>query len=622
MNWYDAEEACSHDDYQGVLATIRDGEQNLGVLWQLRALLGAGSNARAWIGGRYSAGSWWWVEGGTFGSSEADLRYENWAEGQPSSSCPPSDECCVEMDRLGEWYAKGCDERNYYYVCHGIAPPPLPPPPSPPPPSPPPSPPPPSPPPPSPPPPSPPPPSTPPTPPPPAVPLNLDCTESVFCALDSLLSSATLAQHAGTPVDLFLPAGNYSLTEWTLDSSVLVSAIRIRGKPLDQRATLYAPNESAVLIRILAGAPTLTLEGLTLHSQIQVLGSELTLVDCLFVGSHSPGDGGALLVGNDMTPSTRRQLERAEPNAIAHAVDTDFIGNRAGHSGGAVSVQSTGQLQIVGCNLQDNFAAHDGGALHADGGIVTMRNSLLTDNFASGRGDTAFVRNGTVTYELPAPLGRWINNPSGRQQLESEAIDGDLPYACRPGLYGNTSAVSAQNGPQCSGVCPAGKSCSGATVVPEQCAKSTYCPKGSLRGIPCDQGSFGSHAGLSAQSQCSTCPPGAWCSGGTRVLCTRGTYNPQIGSARQSNCSLCPPNSLTKGEGSQSISRCECDVGFFNVPNSTHEVRCVRCPIGTICVQPGLKAQTLPLQRGYFRMTTNTSDVHRAHHQAPSSLQL
>ena len=143
-------------------------------------------------------------------------------------------------------------------------------------------------------------------------------------------------------------------------------------------------------------------------------------------------------------------------------------------------------MHFIACTFRGNNANMKGGALAVTAGLVLLsEGTLLTGNTAGGSGALAMVTGGRVIYSLPAPLGRWIRGPTGQQQLNDGATDGDFPYPCAPGLYGDTTETSAQDGPQCTGLCPEGKGCAGATVVPEDCTRGTYCPIGSMRGIPC-----------------------------------------------------------------------------------------------------------------------------------------
>ena len=64
---------------------------------------------------------------------------------------------------------------------------------------------------------------------------------------------------------------------------------------------------------------------------------------------------------------------------------SSLIGNRA-VNGGAVSVKG-GEASFDDCRLAENVAEQNGGALHASGGSVTLRQGTqLEDNAAAGSG--------------------------------------------------------------------------------------------------------------------------------------------------------------------------------------------------------------------------------------------
>ena len=59
---------------------------------------------------------------------------------------------------------------------------------------------------------------------------------------------------------------------------------------------------------------------------------------------------------------------------------------------------------------------------------------LLANSAPMGMGALMQIsKTGSVAYELPAPLGRWISTGDG-VGLEAGAHEGDLPVACPPGV--------------------------------------------------------------------------------------------------------------------------------------------------------------------------------------------
>ena len=84
---------------------------------------------------------------------------------------------------------------------------------------------------------------------------------------------------------------------------------------------------------------------------------------------------------------------------------------------------------------------------------------------------------GELSYTLPAPLAHWIyiTDGSGRTQLTPSSINGDYPFPCSPGIFGNSNRTEDQSGPQCTGICPSGFFCPIATSVPTPCRLGAFC---------------------------------------------------------------------------------------------------------------------------------------------------
>ena len=111
------------------------------------------------------------------------------------------------------------------------------------------------------------------------------------------------------------------------------------------------------------------------------------------------------------------------------------------------------------------------------GGMLRNNESLVVDRGAS------------VRYELPAPLGHYIEAPNGNSQLDG--VTGDFPFACAPGVSG-ASAQSAQNGPQCSASARRGRVPGTAEARP---CKGGYHRRGSPLATPCPGGTYSSSLG-------------------------------------------------------------------------------------------------------------------------------
>ena len=170
------------------------------------------------------------------------------------------------------------------------------------------------------------------------------------------------------------------------------------------------------------------------------------------------------------------------------------------------------RASLRNCTIED---VNEGTALMATNRatVVLSDGTLLRNNAKSLEVDDS----SSVHYQLPAPLGRYINAPNGFEQ-ELTSVEGDFPFACAPGVSGASDDRSAQNGPQCSGLCPAGKMCPGATAEPEPCSAGGYCAEGSPTAVPCEPGTYIDDEGAKSKSACAPCPTGAWCAAGQAFM--------------------------------------------------------------------------------------------------------
>ena len=311
---------------------------------------------------------------------------------------------------------------------------------------------------------------------------------------------------------------------------------------------------------------------------------------------------------------------------------SDFGGNRASY-GGALAVRGAGSsARLEASTFEANVAAVAGGALHAAqaGAVVLAAGTLLSGsdgelgNAAPLGASLLIATGGSVAYELPAPLGRWISSANGAPlSPDGGALEADLPVLCPPGVYGGSLDTTHQTTPQCEGSCPPGMQCPRGALTPAPCSAGTYCPEGSNSGVPCPAGRFGVRADLTASSECTTCAPGSWCSGGNTIACARSTFNERSGMYNQSACVACPLHSATAGEGATSPAACLCDARYFETSRDGSGPLCGPCPVGTTCADPasderGTTLRTLNLTRGNWRISTNSSDVRSCPDEAES----
>ena len=164
-----------------------------------------------------------------------------------------------------------------------------------------------------------------------------------------------------------------------------------------------------------------------------------------------------------------------------------------------------------------------------------------------------------VRYELPAPLGRWILPEYGEDFATlSKSVEGEYPFACAPGVHGNSSEPAKQKTPSCAGPCPAGSYCPGLSTAPVVCPVGAYCPASS--------GSF----------------------------------------------IACPVGKTTTGDRKATVDDCICEAGHYGLRDGV-SLNCTTCPVGAFCPDhlTGLTLASMPLYEGHWRAHAATSDVRR-----------
>ena len=460
----------------------------------------------------------------------------------------------------------------------------------------------------------------PPSPPPPMQPMHVAASTDGSCDASSsvcgLAAAATwAANQTGVVVELTLEAGEYDLdAPLRFDESNRASEVVLRGL-VGAQVVLRPPTSSqgrrlqsgatsadagahaAALLHVSGG--TLVLEGVQLREAagaraVVVTGGKLLLRGCTLATHH--GAGALLVAGGEV--------------AIE---DGEFIDNSApGGKGGAVSVTAGGSFSAVRTRFLRNAAA-EGGAVHvAAGGVAVLGDlTLLQANTASVAGASMQIdAGGIVSYELPAPLGRWLRANDGVAELTSGQYADDIPFACAPGVFGASFESAAQSGPGCSGACPEGNYCPSLCTSPAACPVGSHCPIGSGAPTACPSGMFGRTVNLTSEADCERCSPGSWCSSGRRIECGRGSYNNASGADDQSFCQYCPPNSNTAAAGQTSQADCECDAGYY-ARRRDGELSCSACPVGADCSRAGVALEDLPLLRGYFRTSNSSADLRR-----------
>ena len=387
----------------------------------------------------------------------------------------------------------------------------------------------------------------------------------------SLQAAATwIASQAGQIVRLELQAGTHELdAPLRFDASVGASEVVLSAAPeadvvlrpsasrrrrrLSSNSGDAAPAEEGALIHVTAGV--LTLEGLQLRDAsgapaVVVGGGRVLLRECTLANHR--GAGALYVSGGEVT---------IEDSSFAdNGADDDGLG-------GAVSV-SGGSVALSRCSLVRNTHTEGTTSMHVTAGRVVLGDAtLLLEDHATLAGASMRIDGGSVSYELPAPLGRWALATDGVATLLPGVYEGAYPYACAPGVFGDSRAHHAQSGPGCAAACPAGQFCPGESTVPMPCPRGAYCPPGSGSFLSCPVGKTTTEANRSSAAQCT---------------CAVGSYGLVA--------------SLSGGGDGRSLGA---------------ELVCEPCPVGSSCDEPGIELATLPLDEGYWRLRVNTTDVRR-----------
>ena len=398
-------------------------------------------------------------------------------------------------------------------------------------------------------------------------------------------------EYQGRELELKLSAGQHTLRGLVLDGNLTVSRLKITAA---ENTSLSS--SASTLLEVRAGAPPIELHGLTLNGQLVIESSStVDITDCRFVSA-----------------SARRRLQTsASERALTILGGTVAISDAVfeGLPGGAIEVRS-GNVSVH--TTLFNFIASQGTALRVIGGNVVLKDktTLLVgnDHLALNISDGA-----SVTYELPAPLGRYtfIQDSSGIYEFKSGKHLGDFPIACPAGVVGDSSAALSQRSPGCARSCPAGYYCGAGTVVPTECPVGSYCAAGSSAPTACKPGTVGRRVNLTSIEECNPCPKGSFCSAGSEFRCPNNTYQPLVSQSSAVACKACADFSDSPA-GSASMSACECVENYYDFSNDTERVECRRCPIGSACnEESGHTLASLPLRPGYWRTSNQSSVVKR-----------
>ncbi|GMH98458.1 hypothetical protein TrVE_jg6068 [Triparma verrucosa] len=180
--------------------------------------------------------------------------------------------------------------------------------------------------------------------------------------------------------------------------------------------------------------------------------------------------------------------------------------------------------------------------------------------------------------------------------------------------------------------CPAGYFCPERTVNPITCGSvAMYCPLNSGVVKPCPD--YQTSAAGTFTCKCKdtflstidpftnklacTCAPGTTLENGVCVSCAAGFYKSSISLAACTNCNkFAIKGAVQSSQPASSPLSCICSKGDFRVlesptTNSTQIGQCKPCPEGTLCegAGTGVTIEDLPLQKGFWRSSFNSSNV-------------
>ncbi|CAM9191532.1 unnamed protein product, partial [Ectocarpus fasciculatus] len=166
----------------------------------------------------------------------------------------------------------------------------------------------------------------------------------------------------------------------------------------------------------------------------------------------------------------------------------------------------------------------------------------------------------------------------------------DIEFPCVGGTYAPSTGYS-----NCT-LCPEGSYCERTATAHLTCTIGDYCPPGTWVPIHCPNGTYGQLPGLSAVSQCSSCPGGRFCRGGVVAglcspgyFCRDGQYDPSP--SHDLSAYFAPEDQLQYIE---QLEGAQCPPGHYCPENATiplacqNNTACIACPAGYYCDDTGL----------------------------------
>ena len=108
------------------------------------------------------------------------------------------------------------------------------------------------------------------------------------------------------------------------------------------------------------------------------------------------------------------------------------------------------------------------------------------------------------------------------------------------------------------------------------------------------------------------CPAGFWCTSGKIIPCGEGFWSNTTGESYRAACKSCPDFSTSRPNSTHPFD-CVCLAGYYDARTSfsLQPPRCRICMSGTYCNRRNTTIETLPINVGYYRVSTTSIDLHR-----------
>ncbi len=189
-------------------------------------------------------------------------------------------------------------------------------------------------------------------------------------------------------------------------------------------ATMTVQNGTVISLNVASGPAADDGGGGLFNNGGELIVNESTVSGNIADGASGSG-GGVLNVAGGVLEMTNCEISRNRSNRAGGGIedqsgdglgviliDSHLMGNNTGMppamaapgNGGGLHITGPGDVTIENCTVEDNLAALEGGGLWNGGGLMTVTNSMILSNIASGPeahdgGGGVFNLSGTVTID-------------------------------------------------------------------------------------------------------------------------------------------------------------------------------------------------------------------------------